>query len=362
MKDKISMGQMMCLVFLSLVSLGADLFPKLSTFGSGAYLAPLLLLVVTVPVAYVLGGRIPREKEASFGEKMLAFWHSGMGKIVAILVLLWSLFLLAIHGTRATLRIVTAEGEPVFFGMILLILALVLVRGKLSSFARSGEIFLLIIVASLLGVSILALPAVELSHIALVTKGEMLAMPSFSLGILGYASVVLVGFSFAHEITGRESNRRHCIWGLVWTHLAVGLVLALILGVFGSALSGHIDQPFFQMVASLGTEGSFQRLEALVSAIWILGDLTLLALLLFGIKSLGKISFGVEKPFVLSALFALISFGMGGYFLSHSDLYEWLMMVVVPGGGLLFLLIMLLIYIKVGGENVAKKAEDKNNS
>ena len=40
------------------------------------------------------------------------------------------------------------------------------------------------------------------------------------------------------------------------------------------------DRPFLQMVSGLGFEGAFQRLEELVSALWVLGDVALLGLLL----------------------------------------------------------------------------------
>ena len=53
-----------------------------------------------------------------------------------------------------------------------------------------------------------------------------------------------------------------------------------------AGLTGQIDRPFFQMVSGLGFEGAFQRLEELASALWVLGDVALLGLLLLCMRRL----------------------------------------------------------------------------
>ena len=62
--------------------------------------------------------------------------------------------------------------------------------------------------------------------------------------------------------------------------------MILVLGRFGPVLTSQINRPFFQMVSGLGFEGAFQRLEELVSALWVLGDAALLGLLLLSLQPL----------------------------------------------------------------------------
>ena len=57
-------------------------------------------------------------------------------------------------------------------------------------------------------------------------------------------------------------------------------------GRLGPGLTGTVGRAFFQTVSGLGIRGAFQRLEELVSALWLLGDLVLLALLLLSLRRL----------------------------------------------------------------------------
>ena len=68
--------------------------------------------------------------------------------------------------------------------------------------------------------------------------------------------------------------------------LLLAAALMLVLGRFGAELAGKIHRPFFQMVSGLGFEGAFQRLEELVSALWVLGDVALLGFLLLAMERL----------------------------------------------------------------------------
>ena len=79
-------------------------------------------------------------------------------------------------------------------------------------------------------------------------------------------------------------------------------------GNFGPTLTARADTPFFLMVKGIGIEGTFQRVESLIIALWVFSDLALLALLasacsaaagtLFAIRDGGR----AALPLVLLAL------------------------------------------------------------
>lgn len=66
-------------------------------------------------------------------------------------------------------------------------------------------------------------------------------------------------------------------WLLLWCAVAAGLCL-LVLGALGPKLTARAPLPFFLALQGLGFPGGFQRLEALVTAAWVLSDVTMLGL------------------------------------------------------------------------------------
>ena len=54
---------------------------------------------------------------------------------------------------------------------------------------------------------------------------------------------------------------------------------ACLPGNFGPGLTARMDTPFFMMVKGIGIEGTFQRVESVIIALWVFSDLALLNLL-----------------------------------------------------------------------------------
>lgn len=61
--------------------------------------------------------------------------------------------------------------------------------------------------------------------------------------------------------------------------LTLTALQAVCLGNFGPGLSVRMNTPFFMMVKGIGIEGTFQRVESVILALWVLSDLALLGLL-----------------------------------------------------------------------------------
>ena len=68
-----------------------------------------------------------------------------------------------------------------------------------------------------------------------------------------------------------------------------------------------MDTPFFMMVKGIGFEGTFQRVESVIIALWVLADLALLALLACACSVLAQKTFALRRrrtavlPVVLAA-------------------------------------------------------------
>lgn len=137
--------------------------------------------------------------------------------------------------------------------------------------------------------------------------------------------------------------------------LLAGAVL-LVLGQLGSALAAQVDRPFLQMVSGLGFEGAFQRLEELVSALWVLGDVALLGLLLL---CLGRLlawlldrPVGKGKSWLLTG--AVFLLGLPAALGDHPLAGAW-----VPFGNLAVVGLLVLTLLGTGEEKKLEKSEKR---
>ena len=128
----------------------------------------------------------------------------------------------------------------------------------------------------------LAATAEQACRVGLRLSEDLRALPRGAARTMGTLSVGLYGLVLLEDA---EPIQRGPSWSAaLFLPLALGTLL--VTGRLGPGLAGRVRTPFFQMVSGLGFQGAFQRLEELVSALWLLGDLTLLALLLLALRRL----------------------------------------------------------------------------
>lgn len=270
MKNRtISHRQMMTVVFLALFPLGTEvLYPRLASVGAAGWLCPLLAGAGAVGIAALAGkGKVLSGEN---GNRVL--WGS---------LLLWGLFFGGAQACRLGVRLSDSLGaSPVLLTGLLLALAAWMAAGGLPAFARACEIFLLAVGSAFVLILIGGVFRLRWDQVLLWRPSELVRVPLGSLECLGLLAIGCYGLLLMEEVTEEEGSRRRLLWMLGRLALLLSAAGVLILGRFGGDLAGQIDRPFFQMVSGLGLEGAFQRLEQLVSALWVLGDLALLGFLL----------------------------------------------------------------------------------
>ena len=279
---------------------------------------------------------------ASLIEGLRACFGGFGGRALGLLFWLWGVLLLAVHALQAARRLGGETETPILFGLLLFALALYLSRGKLTTLARSAEIFYLILAVAVLAVLLLAAPRVSLGYVFLLDRQALFGLPQAALTLLGYGAVGLYALFFMGQVARREDDRRVLSRRLVLLCVSLSALMFLILGCFGAALMAKLPQPFFQMVAALGLPGAFQRLEALFSALWMLGDLSLLSLLLYAQKGIGQELLGLRGRRVALAVPLLLGFGLFAFLAQRSALFAWCYDVLLPRGGLLCGVLLLL--------------------
>lgn len=369
MKDQnISMRQMMVMLFISLLALGVETIPGISRAGSAAWLAPLAAAVPILLLLLLAFRRPDKEQRMDLGQGIEKALGKVAGRGVSLLFLLWGLFLLVVNAARCARRLTMAEGTPEFFSAVVLILAVWIAAGKLSSFVRSCEIFYLAMAVGLVAIFLLGGLRVQPEYVVLITPEELAHVPMVALSILGVTSIGLYGLFFAGSVTVRKGDRARVVrWTSIF-FVILALILLLIIGSFGAPMLEMTQRPFFQMVAGLGLSGAFQRLEALISALWMLGDVALLGLLLFGVKRLTA-AVGNQKERRWSVIAAgVIAFVGGEWLAGEKNLFALSLETIMPLGSLIMGAVLVLLFFwvqykerrgKDTGNKTSKESEEK---
>ncbi len=192
-----------------------------------------------------------------------------------ILYGIWAVLLLADVLGRTAGRIQQAGGSEGSIGWLLTLLAAPLVWmgwGKAAAFFRAVEIFWLAVLVMAAAILLLGVPRMEWRWV-LEPVGD------WKSSLLAGALIMSTGLFVLPILYEAEPRQREDRRGLVWLGtlgLVCAVLAALTAGLLSPVVAAQLDEPFF---AAAGLLGDSARLEGLVSALWLLPDLTLAGLL-----------------------------------------------------------------------------------
>lgn len=309
--------------------------------GEGAWLAPLVALPAVLALGYVLA----RLSQYGLAQTVLRLLGGVAGRVLTIIYIMWALVLacarLRLSGQRLLFTAQREVGLWFFLG-VLAVVAAWLAWGKVDAFVRSAAIFSRILTLALIAVLGLTAFQVRLENLWPLWVGDVLpilkaAIPAF--GVLCYG----VYAAFLWEGDADDGWKRRTAGGCV----LLALLVLNVLGNMGAELTAALEDPFITLSKHVGVKGAFQRVESLVSALWLLGDLALIGLLLWACRRMVEVVVPKWKgPRVVLAAAAVVLAGAGLGFrdavLAQRFEYVWaplgnlVLGVVIPGA--LFLL------------------------
>lgn len=276
----ISLSQMMTVLFLALFPLGTEwLVGLLAPAGSAAWVCPLAAGMVVLLLVVLVSRRGIGDPLDRFGPRAARVW--------AGLFLVWGLILTAAQAVRVGSRLSDSlRASPVLLTAAVLLLSGWIAAGGLPAFARASQIFSLAVGGGFLFICLFGVLRLEWDQVLLWEPGELAQVPSGIATVAGVLAVGCFALLIKKNVKPEPGARRKVVFRLGRLFLLLAAAMVLILGRFGPVLAGRINRPFFQMVSGLGFEGAFQRLEELVSALWVLGDVALLGFLLLCMERL----------------------------------------------------------------------------
>ena len=287
MNQRISHTQLTALIWAAMLAPAAELLPAITlpAGGKGAWLAP----VAAIPLVLLSGellGRLSREGGLARG--LCHRLGPVLGGGTLLIYMVWALVLLALRLRLCAQRLLSTgyrDGALWYFLLAVAAVALWLGVGHLPALARTGQIFLAILLVTGGIVLLLSLGRVRPERVLplwLEDVGPVLVSGLPAAGALGWGiwGAFLAGQLKPAEGRGRWYGR---FWGAGGC-LLLALAQWVVLGNLGPALAGRLDDPFFALAKSVGIEGAFQRVESVIVAVWTLADLILAALLLFSLR------------------------------------------------------------------------------
>lgn len=292
--DTISLRQMGAVLFLALFALGTELLPeRLAASGGAGWLCPLLAGAIAVGLGALL---LWRGHPRRLAERLCR--HGWAGRAAVWAFLLWGVVLTAAHAGRIGGRLSDSlHASPVWLSAAALLLAGWMAAGGLPAFARACEIFALAVGTAFALIVLFGAFRLRWDLVLLWRREELAQVPGGAVSTLGAVAAGGYALFLAGDVAREEGWERRLLRRMGWLFGLLGAAMLLVLGRLGAALTGQIDRAFFQMVSGLGFQGAFQRLEELASALWILGDVALLGLLLLCLRRLLANGLGrAERP------------------------------------------------------------------
>ena len=288
-RDTLSFSQLMALIFGALIGPITELLPGAAVRGgvlgavcSAAAVGLMACAGIWMGRLSKSGGDLAHGLEKTFG---------GMaGKGILLIYMVWFQFLFTLRIRLSAQRLLSGgsrDGAIWFFLIVLGGMSLWMAHGTLGGLGRTAQLFFLVLMLITGSVLILSLGQME--------RGNWLTVWEFSPeGAMGlvWPGLQAMGYGlFAGFLWEPPVHKRVLRTWLCWcVGTAAGLVVLqlMIMGCFGINLTESMQTPFFHLAKSAGIKGAFQRMESLVTAVWIFIDLLLLTGLLWCIRRIGK--------------------------------------------------------------------------
>lgn len=246
--------------------------------GEGAWLAPL----VALPAALALGCVLERLARGGLAEAFVRLLGTIPGRALIIIYIMWALVLagarLRLSGQRLLFTAQYEMGLWFFLGVLAAVVGWLAWR-KTDAFVRAAALFFRILTLTLIAVLGLTVVRIRTENLFPLWVGDALAVLKAVVPTLG---MLCYGVYAAFLWEGGETHgwKRRTAGGCA----VLALLLFAVLGNMGAELTGLLEDPFITLSKYVGVEGAFQRVESLVSALWLLGDLALLGLLLWAVR------------------------------------------------------------------------------
>ena len=352
-KSKASEKEFSALMFVLALSPGLRMLPRLSAeFGGrtawiGAIFAfgPVVLVWLTVRR---LGGMC-RDGEG-FGDMLIRKLGKVGGRIVCIIFLLWLIAYIGFLARVCGERYMTSEYEndsSIGYIVAVLLLGCLAARGNVRSLTRAAGLFMAVLIAAVALVTALAVKDVKISNLLPISYMDALPVLGSAVTALDAATAGVYAVFLTGEVEAGKKPGRAAIAITAILLLLFSGVNFVTVGCYGSTLTAKLQNPFFALIRNLKGGGDFERIEALVIALWVVADFSIIGMNLLACCKALKTVFGTAEHRVF-ALPVTAAAGAAAYFVApDAFVLQWLSDRLVPMVHLGFALVILPLLLTI---------------
>ena len=301
-RDGLTVRMLSAIAGVGFLSPALRLIPGQNTAlaGRAAWLSPLVaipaLLLLNWMISYLMARRRP-------GEGMGGMVRRGLGHLAGNIALLvfavWLTFYAGFLLRSGADRFVTAiypKSAPGVFIWVMLLLSLIAALGRTRALGRCAEIFRPLLLVALGAVIVFAFANFQVKNLLPVTPRDTVPVLLGAVPEINVVGLILLDAAFAEGLTQKDGGRkrRFGTWAVIACCFMAVLTAASI-GRFGATFTSDMANPFFVLVRNTQLFGAVQRIEALVTALWVLPDFVLVTFVLMLASSAARMTLGFPR-------------------------------------------------------------------
>lgn len=288
-RDTLSFSQLMTLLFGALIGPVTELLPGTAVRGGVLGTVCSAAAVGVMACAGIWMGRLA-QSGGDLAHGLESVFGGLAGKGILFIYMVWFQLLFTLRIRLSAQRLLSGgsrDGAVWFFLFVLGGMSLWMAHGTLGGLGRTAQLFFLMLTLTAGGVLLLSLGRMEEGNWLTVWEYS----PEGAAGLL-WPGLQAVGYGlfagFLWEPPVQKRVLRTWLYWCMGTAAALMGMQLIIMGCFGIRLTESIQNPFFHLAKSVGVKGAFQRMESLVTAVWIFSDLLLLTGILWCIRKIGN--------------------------------------------------------------------------
>ncbi len=314
-----------------------------------AWLSPIVSVVLFLLLCLVWQALYKKNGSKSLMDIYCDIVGKIAGRIILIIYLLWMILLTALYIRYFAIRLVGSiypNTSLSIFSVILLIVVAYTLRYGLTTMTRFNEVVLPFLVLVFYLLLLMMLPNIKFKFLKPISPRSIVPVLSASVGLTGILAYFTFLFTFGDRINNKEKIKRTGYGLSIFLVMAEVAIIAAILGTFSYRITRRVQLPFLTAVKQISVLNIFEKVEAVVIAVWVLSDFVIICFFTICFLSILKSFFKLSdtKPFI--SIYAIFSFILSMALASNTFELERLSEVfVIPVNIILGFVIPMVMFI-----------------
>ncbi|GEC91516.1 GerAB/ArcD/ProY family transporter [Brevibacillus brevis] len=317
---KITSKQLMLLIVSSRVAVMTIFLPAIGTHSNAkdAWMSAILSGLIGLLLTWMVVSLARFHPNRTLVQLCISLLGKWLGSLLVV-IFLWFFLHVTIITVRQFAEILNTAlmpETPVSFFIVFVIVAVIFsVYRGLEAITRSNTITLPISLASILLILILVRKDIHTEAILpMLEDGWMPVIMGSVVPLAWHGEIILILMLYPY-VSDKEHVLKSSLFAVLINTIVLLLISIAVIGVFGSDEALHLTLPFFSLVRMISVANFFERIEAMMVAVWISLLLTKMCIYLYaGVIGMGQwlhlrsYKFLIIPMSVLSLILSYVSF------------------------------------------------------